>query len=65
MKEKQFSKKRKLLAEILYCLNQLPNQKVNSGYFKNTYDICTEINRHLKRDPVPPGEEIIGEADDE
>jgi hypothetical protein len=35
-----------LLDEILYCLNQLKNQKVGSNWFKDTYEICTEISKH-------------------
>lgn len=38
-----------LLEEILFCLNQLPNQKVNSYWFKDTYELCSEIGKHINK----------------
>lgn len=37
-----------LLNEILYCLNQIKNTKVEGHFFKNTYEICAGISKHLK-----------------
>lgn len=36
-----------LLEEILHCLNQIPNTKVKSFWFNNTYEICSEIKKHI------------------
>lgn len=39
---------RDLLIEILHCLNQVENTCVSSKFFKDTYEICEEIGKHLK-----------------
>lgn len=44
---RKFDTKDGLLEEILYCLNQVPNTKVKSNWFKNTYEICSEIQKHI------------------
>lgn len=38
-----------LLEEILFCLNQLPNTKIKSYWFKDTYELCSEITKQLKQ----------------
>jgi len=38
-----------LLEEILFCLNQIPNKSVNSYWFRDTYELCTEISKHLNK----------------
>lgn len=35
-----------LLEEILFILNQIPNTKIQSYWFKNTYELCSEISKH-------------------
>jgi hypothetical protein len=44
---KKFDNIEALLEEVLYCLNQLPNTKVKSNWFEDTYDICSEINKYI------------------
>lgn len=45
--QRKFDDKKALLEEIVYCLNQIPNIKVRSRWFKNTYEICSEINKYI------------------
>lgn len=47
-KESKFVSSGRLLKEILTALNSLPNKKVENVWFKNTYEICEEIEIFLK-----------------
>ena len=47
---KKFNNKEELLKEILKCLNQIPNKSIDSSFFKNTYEICEEINKYIKKE---------------
>lgn len=48
MKASKFTTANRMLKEILECLNQLSNKKVKNVWFKDTYEICEEIGKHLK-----------------
>ena len=47
LSKSKFVSSERLLKEILTALNSLPNKKVESVWFKNTYEIATEIGRFL------------------
>lgn len=49
MKASKFTTANRMLKEILECLNQLSNKKVKNVWFKDTYEICSEINKFLKQ----------------
>lgn len=38
-----------LLEEILFILNQIPNMEIKSFWFKDTYELCSEIGRYIKK----------------
>lgn len=42
-----------LLKEVLKVINQLPNTKINSSYFDDTYQLASEIEKHLKPQKEP------------
>ena len=46
--ESKFVSSERLLKEILTALNSLPNKKVESVWFKNTYEICSEIIKFIR-----------------
>lgn len=37
-----------LLQECLYLLNKVPNRKYRPKSFKESYDLCSAIEKHLK-----------------
>lgn len=45
--DKRFDTIEGLLEEVVYCLNQISNRRVESKWFKNTYEIINEIEKYL------------------
>ena len=42
--EKELEKAKQLMKDVVYCLNQIKNTKVD-GKFKSTYEICEVLGR--------------------
>jgi len=48
MQHSKFDTSMDLIKAILIALNSVPNTKVDSQHFVNTYEMCSEISKFLK-----------------
>jgi len=48
MAESKFDTSMDIIKAIREALNSMPNTKVDSEHFVNTYDMCSEIGKFLK-----------------
>lgn len=49
MKKQEITNIKDLLKEIVNCLNQIPNTKVNSEFVKTSYELITEIEKYERK----------------